>query len=543
VGALKEAATKVREIYKRLCAIRGTSELADSTEPLETGGVEWCWIRQRSDRFEEKACQESTREGKESGDVPPAVCCASAAASDASATLAVTLVHNVMAQVERDLVTPWPPTAPKAAIDALTGPDPYTSAETEAPSERTSASPKVQDHDPFESELSIPPALRQGLRAGTVRRHGLQHQCLLGVAAAYGTLRGAHAVCEVGAGKAGLLHAIVAIQQSQRYAARTVRAALRERFDKTTEAFPLEQEDSSADEQLCSSVGKAKVYFAIDSERFSHRADPHIHSMLNATMARLRASYPDKQHDDLKLLRVRMDLRDFALCNLRSATPFAAPVAIVGKHLCGAATDATLRMMVNGLLGRATPDAGSEPARGIPITGLLLATCCHHRCTWESFAARSLLADWGVDSDLCRHMSRWSSWFTSHEDGEPEDEEEAKAMRCGSALGCADERLDEKEEHDFVIEDTTEVEPNLAYLVFSRRITEDEKAELGFKCKLIFDAARAIYLADTVTQVPHPMNPVYRWVNKATVRLVRYCDVKITKENLAIAASFEYTRL
>ncbi len=62
--------------------------------------------------------------------------------------------------------------------------------------------------------------------------------------------------------------------------------------------------------------------------------------------------------------------------------------AVLGKHLCGAATDYALRAVARCLPDTQPADTLSEPvqaqsAPGTPSTGTLqgigLATCCHHR--------------------------------------------------------------------------------------------------------------------------------------------------------------------
>ena len=61
----------------------------------------------------------------------------------------------------------------------------------------------------------------------------------------------------------------------------------------------------------------------------------------------------------------------------------AAQVVVVSKHLCGCATDFALRCV-----------ASSTPPRR-----LLLATCCHHRCTFADYAGRPFLLAVGVSRE------------------------------------------------------------------------------------------------------------------------------------------------
>lgn len=97
----------------------------------------------------------------------------------------------------------------------------------------------------------------------------------------------------------------------------------------------------------------------------------------------------------------------------------------LGKHLCGAATDFTLRSCVQqhqALLARqqqeqqaAAPGQQQEqPREGqqgeseqlqrrdqLPagragrVQGLAVATCCHHRCSWRHFVAQDVMQQLG----------------------------------------------------------------------------------------------------------------------------------------------------
>ena len=75
--------------------------------------------------------------------------------------------------------------------------------------------------------------------------------------------------------------------------------------------------------------------------------------------------------------RLRVDIGDLDLGRaLTQDSDMVSPrgtqgVVGVSKHLCGAATDLTLRCVV-GTLPRAR------------FQGLMIALCCHHRCDWTT---------------------------------------------------------------------------------------------------------------------------------------------------------------
>lgn len=99
---------------------------------------------------------------------------------------------------------------------------------------------------------------------------------------------------------------------------------------------------------------------------------------------------------ELPFERLRIDLQDFWARGhplLQGGQAWAA----LGKHLCGAATDFSLRCCLADqhsaedlALLRAQPAAAPEPGQQ-PLhspcsgcRGLAIATCCHHRCTWQA---------------------------------------------------------------------------------------------------------------------------------------------------------------
>ena len=92
----------------------------------------------------------------------------------------------------------------------------------------------------------------------------------------------------------------------------------------------------------------------------------------------------------------------------------AAPWVAFGKHLCGAATDFTLRSCARELQRRRLPAAAGAAAQqaaapagqpsggavqrvpaGGGVRGLAVATCCHHRCSWQHFVAKQEMAELG----------------------------------------------------------------------------------------------------------------------------------------------------
>ena len=77
--------------------------------------------------------------------------------------------------------------------------------------------------------------------------------------------------------------------------------------------------------------------------------------------------------------RVKLSLEDVQLDGLRDAFAPGRRTVVVAKHLCGAASDYALRALA------------AACAAAHPPLGIVLGTCCHHRCAWEAYPARDFL--------------------------------------------------------------------------------------------------------------------------------------------------------
>lgn len=135
-------------------------------------------------------------------------------------------------------------------------------------------------------------------------------------------------------------------------------------------------------------------------------------------------------------LRVRCDVQDLDLNAVDACVR--APVSIVGKHLCGGCTDLSMRANCHwheggrgykpGLCAQCddpgTAAAPAPPSRSAaansecPSTAphaaaadsFIVATCCHHRMTWDVFAGQRHWLHLGfttADFDIARRVSAW----------------------------------------------------------------------------------------------------------------------------------------
>lgn len=121
-------------------------------------------------------------------------------------------------------------------------------------------------------------------------------------------------------------------------------------------------------------------------------------SVLLVDKASLRHKKDNKIEDRNVVQRIRADISDLDLEKLESVQ-VANNVVAVGKHLCGGATDVTLRCLMNGNQIRKR------------VKGFLIALCCHHQCSWRPFVGKKFLLDNGItqkEFDIITKMVSWA---------------------------------------------------------------------------------------------------------------------------------------
>lgn len=129
-------------------------------------------------------------------------------------------------------------------------------------------------------------------------------------------------------------------------------------------------------------------------------------------------------------VRVRCDVQDLDLSAVDACAR--APVSIVGKHLCGGCSDLSMRAnchwhevgqgnrpgfccQCDPLPSRGGAAASAEihastPTPSAAVDTFIVATCCHHRMTWEVFAGQQHWQCLGfsrADFEVARRVSAW----------------------------------------------------------------------------------------------------------------------------------------
>ena len=185
-------------------------------------------------------------------------------------------------------------------------------------------------------------------------------------------------------------------------------------------------------------------------------------------------------------------------------------IVAVSKHLCGAATDLSLRCIVQTLLQKPSQECNNSCPQ--KLCGVLVALCCHHRCSWLQLVGRSFFEKLGftpVDFHLVCHMTSWAV--------------------CG-VRPPPKSTGDTVKDVPSVAEDDEQVALNESDLQAGTRSKSTRHVrwgyvphpneEIGLKCKRLIDLARLDYLRE---------NGLKAW-------LVYYVDRSTSLENVLLIA-------
>ena len=201
------------------------------------------------------------------------------------------------------------------------------------------------------SAASVPPRLSKSCR----QRHQQQCSALLQLMLDRGLLTPGAVVVELGAGKAGLSRELVRDQRCVRH---------------------------------------VRSLVLVDSSSFKNRGDAEM-----------------KAAAALPVSRYQMDIAHFSIARLPQLGPPAVASAevslplphavVIAKHLCGSAMDLAIRAVVQ--------------SGAAAVSGACLATCCHHRCSAESYCNPAFLSQHGIREAEFALLCRMSSWACNDE--------------------------------------------------------------------------------------------------------------------------------
>lgn len=198
-------------------------------------------------------------------------------------------------------------------------------------------------------------------------------------------------------------------------------------------------------------AGKGQVSFYLANSL----KDTAETSVLLIDRASMRFKMDNKCADRSAMHRVRADIADLDL-DLVPEVKGKDWIVGISKHLCGAATDLAIRCMTR----VKNPDQKQA---------LVIAVCCHHRCTWRAFVGKKEFRKRQVSARDFLYIIKMVSWAV-----------------CGAGMS--------RERRKQVKEQAEGGEPDKEAVKLPW--TREEQQEIGYMCKRIIDYSRLQYLRD-----------------------------------------------
>ncbi|TRY94405.1 hypothetical protein DNTS_027944 [Danionella cerebrum] len=190
--------------------------------------------------------------------------------------------------------------------------------------------------------------------------------------------------------------------------------------------------------------------------------------------------------------RLQVDIQHLDLGKVPLMKAKGLPVIGVGKHLCGAATDLTLRCLfehnctkgdTEPLKKRAKLHNADHHIMSVPsmdkepvVSGLAIALCCHHRCDWKHYVGKEFFRQRGLgrkEFDAFRRLSSWATCGMTRFSSETTE----KATKS---------KMEEEEEHEM----SEEALPD----TLNCFMPVEDREQIGRLCKCLIDKGRVDYL-------------------------------------------------
>ncbi|XVF80746.1 hypothetical protein PTKIN_Ptkin15bG0099800 [Pterospermum kingtungense] len=202
---------------------------------------------------------------------------------------------------------------------------------------------------------------------------------------------------------------------------------------------------------------------------------------------KLKADRSLRQKESLILERLRIDIEDLNLKAVESLQGL--PYIAIGKHLCGPATDLTLRCCLANQRNDGQCEGNRYPR------GLAIATCCHHLCQWKHYMNKRYLTSLGISKEEFHAITWFTSWAV--------DTDHGSDLSDVTDIRLHPESIEKEESSG----DANGVE------AIARNMKAIERAKLGFMCKQIIDMGRLMWVKERgletqlVKYVPSSVSP------------------------------------
>ncbi|KAL9227662.1 hypothetical protein vseg_003324 [Gypsophila vaccaria] len=215
---------------------------------------------------------------------------------------------------------------------------------------------------------------------------------------------------------------------------------------------------------------------------------------------KLKADRSLRQKEDLTVERLRIDIEDLNLNAVQSLR--GKPYLAVGKHLCGPATDLTLRCCLAQNYDR---DNGTDKSVRQNLRGIAVATCCHHLCQWKHYTNKRYLMKLDITKDEFHAITWFTSWAVDADHGS--DLADDGFLQSPVPLGGGDESPGDAKGVGNIL----------------RNMKPSDRAALGFMCKDVIDIGRWLWVKECGLET----------------KLIKYVPSDISPENRLIVAKAE----
>ncbi|XP_050378772.1 uncharacterized protein LOC126796045 [Argentina anserina] len=203
---------------------------------------------------------------------------------------------------------------------------------------------------------------------------------------------------------------------------------------------------------------------------------------------KLKADRSLRQKESLILQRLRIDIEDLNLNAVETLR--GGPYVAIGKHLCGPATDLTLRCC----LGEQSNQSNGQGSVNPNLRGLAIATCCHHLCQWKHYINKKYILDLGITKEEFHVIIWFTSWAVDADHGTDLPD----VTDCRFHLESIEKKqCDGGDGVEGVVKNMKAV----------------ERSALGFMCKQIIDMGRLMWMkehgleAQFLKYVPSTISP------------------------------------
>lgn len=214
--------------------------------------------------------------------------------------------------------------------------------------------------------------------------------------------------------------------------------------------------------------------------------------------------YHKGQNQGPNFERLNIDIQHLNLNKVELLNKDNLDIVGIGKHLCGGATDLSLRCLLReeqmNIETCAEPCVKKHRASTMRerLHSVMFALCCYHRCTWDTYVGLETLTKLNITPIEFHRMTKMATWST-----------------------CGFERRKNAEEHDTFThkEDETTVDQKInERLHVKLGLSSSDQEEIGRICKFIIDYGRIQYINGYGFQA----------------KLVEYVDRQTTPENVAL---------